>query len=242
MDSPPEHLSRHRADSRHGLLKIAVVMPVLDEESTIAETLPRLLEEAEQVIVSDGGSGDRTLEIAATLGARVVEGPPGRGRQLNRGAAAASGDVLLFVHADTTLPAGSIERVREAVRSGASGGGFFVEWRSERPIMRLGGRLTNLRTRLTRCPLGDQAQFCRADLFGELGGFRDWPILEDLDFARRLKRAGRVALLEPPVVVSARRYQSRGIARTVAINWLIWLLYFAGVSPERLAGLYRNVR
>ncbi len=217
-------------------------MPVLNEASTIGDSLPRLVEEADQVIVSDGGSGDRTRELAAARGARVVEGPAGRGRQLNRGAALATAEVLLFVHADTTLRPGAVERVREAIRDGASGGGFYVEWRSERPIMRLGGRLTNLRTRWTGCPLGDQAQFCRSDLFREIGGFRNWPILEDLDLARRIKRTGRVALLEPPVTVSVRRYQNRGVARTVAANWLIWLLYFAGVSPERLARLYANVR
>ncbi len=217
-------------------------MPVLNEESAVAKILPQLLDEADRVIVCDGGSGDRTVEVATELGAKVVDGPPGRGHQLNRGAEVAGGDALLFVHADTALPTGSIERVRQALRDGAPGGGFLIEWRSERSIMRLGARLTNLRTRLTCCPLGDQAQFCRRDLFEEMGGFADWPILEDLDFARRLKRRGRVALLEPPVTTSVRRYQKRGITRTVATNWLIWLLYFAGVSPERLARLYQDVR
>lgn len=217
-------------------------MPVLDEETTIGESLPRLLEAADEVIVSDGGSSDATVEIATRAGARVVEGAAGRGPQLNRGAEAASADVLLFVHADTRLPAGALDRVRQAISDGAGGGGFYVEWRSERPILRLGGRLTNLRTRLTRCPLGDQAQFARATLFRELGGFRAWSILEDLDFARRLKRAGRVALLEPPVSVSVRRYQNRGITRTIVINWLIWILYLLGVAPTRLGRLYGNVR
>jgi hypothetical protein len=122
------------------------------------------------------------------------------------------------------------------------GGGFYVEWRSERPVLRFGGRLTNLRTRLTRCPLGDQAQFCLRSTFEELGGFGEWPILEDLDFARRLKRQGRVALLEPPVAASPRRYEKRGVTRTIVTNWLIWLLYLVGVSPERLGRLYRHVR
>lgn len=218
------------------------MVPALNEEAAIAESLPRLVAEAEQVIVSDGGSTDRTVEVASRLGASVVEGPPGRGHQLNRGARAADADLLLFVHADSKLPAGALDRVREAVRDGAVGGGFYVVWPSARAILRLGGRLTNLRTRLTRCPLGDQAQFCRRDAFERLGGFRDWPILEDLDFGRRLKRCGRVALLEPPVEVSVRRYQTRGVARTIVTNWVIWLLYFVGVSPARLARLYRDVR
>ncbi len=113
---------------------------------------------------------------------------------------------------------------------------------SNRPIRRLGARLINLRTRWTRCPLGDQAQFVTRQAFEETGGFRDWPILEDLDFIRRLKRHGEIALIESPVTTSARRFEKRGTVRTVATNWLIWLLYFARVSPHRLARLYRNVR
>ena len=218
------------------------MVPALDEESTLATTLPILLEQADEVILSDGGSTDRTVEIACAAGVRVVTGPAGRGQQMNRGAKTSRAEVLLFVHADTHLPGGAVERVREAISEGACGGGFYVEWKAERPVLRLGGRLTNLRTRLTRCPLGDQAQFCRADSFQELGGFRDWPILEDLDFARRLKRHGRVALLEPAVTPSVRRYQTQGVTRTIATNWLIWLLYFVGVSPERLGRLYTHVR
>lgn len=217
-------------------------MPVLNEETTVEMTLPSLLRDADEVIVSDGGSRDGTVEIARRLGAKVVTGSPGRGVQLNRGAKAADARILIFVHADTVVPEGAIESVRQSIADGAVGGGFFVEWRSERPILRLGGRLTNLRTRLTRCPLGDQVQFCRADVFQDLGGFEPWPILEDLDFARRLKRHGRVALLEPAVTTSVRRYQKRGITRTIVTNWLIWALYFVGTSPERLARLYRNVR
>ncbi len=217
-------------------------MPALDEEPSIARTLSELASQAAEVIVSDGGSRDRTVEIARSLGARVVEGSPGRGVQLNRGAAEAGSGVLLFVHADTHLPAEAMERVRQAIADGAVGGGFFVDWVSDRPLLRFGGRLTNLRTRLTRCPLGDQAQFCRADVFRELGGFADWPILEDLDFARRLKGVGPIALLEPPVRPSVRRYQNRGVVRTVVINWIIWILYLVGVSPARLARLYVDVR
>lgn len=221
---------------------IAVIVPALDEESTLQATLPPLVEQADEVIVSDGGSGDQTIALARELGATLVEGPAGRGNQLNLGAAAATADVLLFVHADTTLPSEGIDAIRRAIAEGAVGGGFLVEWRSDRPILRLGGRLTNLRTRLTRCPLGDQAQFCRRDLFEEMGGFQEWPILEDVDLARRLKRQGPIALLKTPVSASPRRYQTRGITRTIVTNWMIWTLYFLGVSPQRLGRLYENVR
>ena len=132
--------------------------------------------------------------------------------------------------------------MREAVANGASGGGFFLRFDVDRPLQRLGGRLINLRTRLTRLPLGDQAQFATRETFDRLGGFADWPILEDLDFALKLRRTQRLALIEAPVTTGARRFLEQGTVRTVATNWLIWLLFFLGVSPHRLARLYRHIR
>ena len=162
---------------------------------------------------------------------------------MNRGAAAApAADLLLFLHADTQLPPGGVELARAAVEAGAVGGGFLVRFDVDRPSLRLGERLINLRTRATRVPLGDQAQFATAAAFRSLGGYRDWPILEDLDFARRLKRLGKVALVERPVTTAARRFVERGVAATVATNWLIWGLFFAGFPPHRLARLYRQIR
>ena len=218
---------------------IAVVVPTLDEASAIAGCLESARAVADQLIVSDGGSRDDTVEIARCLGATVVCGSPGRGRQLNRGAESASADCLLFLHADSRLPDGARDALTEALAGGAIGGGFQVAFDAAGGLPRLGSRLVNLRSRLTRCPLGDQGQFCRRSAFEELGGFREWPILEDLDFIRRLKRRGRIALLSPPVATSYRRYQRRGIARNIATNWLIWALHFLGASPERLAALYR---
>ncbi|HVF58718.1 MAG TPA: TIGR04283 family arsenosugar biosynthesis glycosyltransferase [Thermoanaerobaculia bacterium] len=223
-------------------MRAAIVVPTLDEEEALARHLPAALQAADEVVVSDGGSRDGTVELARRLGARVVEGPACRGGQLNRGAAACSADLLLFLHADTALPPGGVELARTAVAAGAVGGGFRVRFDVDRPAQRLGARLINLRTRLTRVPLGDQAQFATAEAFRALGGYRDWPILEDLDFARRLKRHGRVALVERPVTTAARRFVERGVVATVATNWLIWGLFFAGVSPRRLAGLYRQIR
>ena len=224
-------------------MRLAIVVPTLDEEDTLRRNLPAALAAADEVIVSDGGSGDGTVEIARRLGARVVSGPPGRGVQLNRGAnATTAADVLLFLHADTTLPARGAEAVREAVASGANGGAFLLRFDVDRPAQRLGAWLINRRTRLLRLPLGDQAQFVTREAFARLGGFRDWPILEDLDFAIRLRRLGGMALIEEPVTTGARRFLELGAARTVAINWLIWILFFLGVSPHPLARLYRQIR
>lgn len=221
---------------------VTLILPTLDEASTLERHLPSAAAQADEVVVSDGGSGDATVEVARRLGAKVVAGPPGRGGQLNRGAAAARGDILLFLHADTHLPPGSVDRVRRAVAAGAVGGGFHARFDDPGFWMGLGSRLVHLRTRLTRVPLGDQAHFCTKTAFDALGGYRDWPILEDLDFARRLKSHGKTAILAPPVVTAARRYLTQGIARTIVLNWLIWLLFFTGISPRRLARLYRKIR
>lgn len=214
-------------------------MPTLNEAAALPAVLDRVTEAADEVIVSDGGSTDGTAEVARSRGVRVVEGSPGRGPQLNRGAASADGDVLLFLHADTHLGDGALDAVRSAALGGAPGGGFLVRFESDESRFHLGSRIVNLRTRLTRCPLGDQAQFARSEVFAALGGFREWPVLEDLDFARRLKRIGSPAILEPVATTSPRRFLEQGVTRTIIVNWTIWALYFLGVSPHRLARLYR---
>lgn len=223
-------------------MRLAIVIPTLNEARALGATLPALRGRAEEIWITDGGSTDATLRIAEAHGAHVVTGPPGRGGQLNRGARAASSEVLLFLHADTRLAPDSVENVRRAIAKGAIGGGFRIHYDEDHPMPRLANRLVDLRTRLTGNPLGDQAQFATREAFDALGGFREWPILEDLDFIRRLKRHGETALLDPPVSSSGRRVRNQGVLRSVVINWLIWILYFAGVSPYRLARLYRNIR
>lgn len=250
--------------------RVAIVVPTLNEEATIARTLPAAQAAlaplaGDELVVSDGGSADRTVEVARALGARVVVGPAGRGGQLNRGAAATTAEILLFLHADTTLPAGALAGIRRAIGGGggagrggdaaarrggadrgmppgAIGGAFLVRFDTDRRLLRLGAWLINQRTRATRLPLGDQAHFVTRAAFDELGGYRDWPILEDLDFAWRLRRHGRTAMLKQRVTTGARRFVELGVARTVATNWWIWLLFVAGVSPRRLARLYSDVR
>ena len=224
-------------------MRLAIVVPTLDEEDALRRHLPAALEAADEVVVSDGGSCDGTVEVARQLGARVVTGPPGRGGQLNRGAAAAStADVLLFLHADTTLPTGGAQAVRDAAARGAPGGAFLLRFDADRPLQRLGAWLINRRTRWLRVPLGDQAQWATRETFERLGRFRDWPLLEDLDFILRLRRLPGFTLIEDPVTTGARRFLEQGTVRTVAINWLIWILFLLGVPPHRLARLYRQIR
>lgn len=221
---------------------VAVLIPTLDEEENLRRHLPALLATADEVVVSDGGSRDGSRDVAHSLGARVVEGPPGRGGQLNRAAAAAGSEILLFLHADTVLPSGGLDAVRRAVAGGARGGAFLVRFGARGWVYRLGEAVVNFRTRRAKAPLGDQAQFATRRTFDELGGFREWPILEDLDFVRRLKRGGAVTVLPLRVTTSARRFEAGGPLRTVLRNWLIWGLFLLGASPHRLARLYREIR
>ena len=241
-------------------MRVAIVVPTLNEESTIARTLPAALAAlaaldalapreppaaGSELVVADGGSRDRTVAVARALGARVVAGPAGRGGQLNRGAAATTAEILLFLHADTTLPEGALAAIRAAIGIAAPpviGGAFLVRFDQGGPLLRLGAWLINQRTRATRLPLGDQAHFVTRAAFEQLGGYRDWPILEDLDFAWRLRRHGRTVILRQRVTTGARRFVELGVTRTVATNWLIWLLFLAGVSPRRLARFYGQVR
>ncbi|MEE8366827.1 MAG: TIGR04283 family arsenosugar biosynthesis glycosyltransferase, partial [Thermoanaerobaculia bacterium] len=207
----------------------------MNEEENLQRALDMALAHADEVIVSDGGSTDSTLSIAHSSTASVVSSEPGRGPQLNRGGASANSDILLFLHADTTLPEGGLDQVRAAIGDGAVGGGFSVQFDAATFWFRVGSRIVNFRTRLTGIPLGDQGQFVTAQVFASMGGYQPWPILEDLDFARRLKQQGRLKILDSAVTTSARRYLARGTIRTIATNWMIWTLFLVGVSPHRLA-------
>jgi len=223
-------------------ISVAVVIPALNEQEALRHHLPGLVRNADEIIISDGGSTDSTVTTAEQLGARVVAGASGRGPQMNRGASAVESEVILFLHADTQLPEEGIEKIRQAAIRGMDGGGFLAVFDDRRPLLRLGSTLVNVRTRLSRLPLGDQAQFVTRKAFQELDGFREWPILEDLDFMRRLKRYGSIAVIRQPVTTSARRYVQNGIFKTIATNWWIWVLYILGVAPDKLARLYREVR
>lgn len=238
LQSPAGSLPSAAPASSGNELRLAVILPTLDEAATIASVVARARLEADEVVVSDGGSRDATRSLAVESGAVVVLSPPGRGAQLRCGVEHSSAEILLFLHADTLLPPGAGPLVRRAIERGAVGGGFAMRWDDPGLLFRVGERWINLRTRLTAAPLGDQAQFATRHAYEAAGGFPDWPLLEDLRFIRRLRRQGRLAMLRPPVVSSARRFRRLGIARALAINWTIFALYALGISPHRLARLY----
>jgi rSAM/selenodomain-associated transferase 2 len=223
---------------------VSVVVPTLDEAPSLAETLTVARRHgAADIVVVDGGSRDATRDVAAPLADAVVVAARGRAAQMNAGAAAARGDVLLFLHADTRLPGGFADAVAQALAAPDAVAGFFAVvldaagWR-----YRTIGRLISVRSRMTRVATGDQAIFVRRDVFEALGGFASLPLMEDIELMRRLKRRGRVVALRETVTTSARRWERHGVWRTVLLMWALRLAYYAGVSPDVLARWYRDAR
>jgi rSAM/selenodomain-associated transferase 2 len=219
---------------------LSVVIPAWCESALIAESVRAALAVGDEVIVADAGSPDRTGELAAEAGARVVQATRGRGAQLHAGALAATGDVLLFLHADARLGAGARGAVLSALGDeGTVGGNFRIVFVPARGAARLFSFLYDLRRRLLCIYYGDSAIFVRRSVYDQLGGFAPIPLMEDYDFMRRLERAGRTEYLRDiPVEVSARRFGDQPI-RTLLLWTRIQILYMLGVPAERLARLYR---
>jgi rSAM/selenodomain-associated transferase 2 len=225
-------------------LSISVIIPVLNEELVIARSLQSVLRLLpDEVIVVDGGSADRTREIAASLGVPVIASQPGRALQMNAGAKVARGDVLLFLHADTRLPLSAFSDIRAAFSDlVVLGGRFDVELDGGGWALAAIGAMISVRSRWSRVATGDQAIFIRRAVFERLGGYPEIPLMEDVALSRALKRAGKVACLKSRVVTSSRRWQTDGVWRTIVKMWTLKLLYLLGVSPVRLKRFYRDAR
>jgi rSAM/selenodomain-associated transferase 2 len=224
--------------------RISVIIPTFNEAGTIEDALRSLPQDSRlECIVVDGGSTDDTVVRAKPIADRLLIAQAGRARQMNAGAGAANGEVLLFLHADTRLPVGAPEDVIRAMeKPDVVGGAFRLAIDSRRWILRWISAAANLRSRLSRVPYGDQGIFVRKSVFERLGGFPDLPIMEDLEFSRRLKRAGRTVLLPAVVRTAPRRWEREGVLRVTLRNRLFVLLYFLGVSPARLARRYGPIR
>lgn len=228
---------------------ISVVIPTLDEETSLPATIRSCREAGEcEVIVADGGSRDGTVEVARRLADRVVAAPGGRALQMNAGASSARGDVLLFLHADTLLPPRSLEAVAAGLRDPrVAGGAFRVALRPSpgagayvRAMLALTGRMINIRSALTGSRTGDQAIFLRSETFRELGGYPGIPLMEDVELSRAMREAGRTVLLPHRVGTSGRRWEAWGPVRTILRMWRIRLGYRLGMTPERCAEIYRR--
>jgi rSAM/selenodomain-associated transferase 2 len=222
--------------------KLSIIMPVLNEGEGIAAALDALAvlrALGTEVMVVDGGSRDATIQRARLRADRVIAAPRGRGLQMNAGADKASGDVLLFLHADTRLPADADHVVLNGLeRSGRVWGRFDAEIEGQSPLLVVIAWLMNLRSRLTGIATGDQAMFVRRDAFQAAGGFAAIPLMEDVELCKRLRRVSRPLCLRERVVTSGRRWEKDGVLNTVVLMWRLRLAYFLGADPKALARRY----
>nr|WP_277882885.1 TIGR04283 family arsenosugar biosynthesis glycosyltransferase [Leptolyngbya sp. FACHB-671] len=233
---------RH-SQNRFSSPKISIIIPVLNEANVIQQILDQIRSSIIEIIVVDGGSHDRTVEIVKSLGDRVIHSRPGRAYQMNAGARAASGEILLFLHADTRLPkefAGLICQTLAQPKTIA--GAFALRIDGQNPGLRLVEWGVNMRSRYFQMPYGDQALFLRAETFHHFGSFPELPIMEDFELVRRLRRKGKVAITPASVLTSARRWEKLGVIRTTLLNQVIIAAYLLGISPEKIVRWYRGDR
>lgn len=220
--------------------KVSIIIPVLNEADAITETLQILRSQQPgdfEIIVVDGGSKDNTVNLAHEH-ARVITAAQGRANQMNAGADIAVGDVLLFLHADTQLPAGAIQSVSHALSDYRRWGRFNVMLSGKQWPFRVIETMMNWRSCLTSIATGDQVIFVQTRLFNRVGGFPDIPLMEDVALSKRLRSFERAVCVNESVITSSRRWQKNGIIKTVLLMWWLRLLYFLGVSPQRLVSLY----
>ncbi|NJL36421.1 MAG: glycosyltransferase family 2 protein [Leptolyngbyaceae cyanobacterium SM1_4_3] len=223
--------------------KISIIIPVLNEANVIQQILNQLRNAAVEIIVVDGGSQDQTVEIVKSLGDRVIHSRPGRAYQMNAGAKAATGEILLFLHADTRLPTGFADLICQTLAQPKTiAGAFALEIDGPQPGLRLVEWGVNVRSRYFQMPYGDQALFLRAETFARFGGFPELPFMEDFELVRRLRRKGKVAIAPASVLTSARRWKKLGVLRTTLLNQVIIAAYLIGVSPEKIVKWYRGDR
>ena len=225
-------------------MRISVIIPTLNEAETIAETVVQVRRAGDcEVIVVDGGSHDGTPDLARDHADILLMAERGRAKQMNAGAQAASGDVLLFLHADTTLPHGFPGVLEQALAEpDVIAGRFDVRLNAEGWPFRMVETLMNIRSRVSHIATGDQAIFVRRAVFLRLGGYHEAELMEDLELSYRLKRQGKIACLRERVVTSARRWQRNGVARTVVLMWALRFCYFAGIAPSYLKTFYADTR
>lgn len=224
---------------------VSVIIPVLNEAESIQSVLQFLqsvpAESSIEVIVVDGGSQDRTVELAMAVGVKVLKAQGGRAMQMNAGARTATGKILLFLHADTRLPDRFIPLVQQTLAQPKTiAGAFELAIVGQERGLRWIEWTVKWRSRLFQLPYGDQAIFLKAETFAQLGGFAELPIMEDFELVRRLRPYGRITIVPASVLTSGRRWKTLGIVRTTLINQIVIVAYFLGVSPARIAAWYRS--
>lgn len=224
----------------------SIIMPVLNEEAVLEYHLDNLVRQISdyecELLIVDGGSTDRTIEIAQRFG-KVISSRRGRATQMNSGAEIAKGEVLLFLHADTQLPNDAFSVIEQALKAQeVVGGAFRICFNCDKWPYQLVAFTTNLRSRIYKIFTGDQAYFVRSVSFRAIGGFPDQPLMEDLEIITRLRKIGNVVLLPQYVITSARRHERFGLIRSVLFMWYLRTLYKLGTSPSKLQRMYIDVR
>eukprot|EP00198_Chlamydomonas_reinhardtii_P000433 XP_001689768.1 predicted protein [Chlamydomonas reinhardtii] len=243
-----DQLNLHSISQSPADLRLSVVIPTLNESQSIASTIEsvrRAVVSPVEIIVVDGGSNDGTPMKARSLGAKVLQSERGRGKQQNAGWQAARGEWCLFLHADSQLPPHYDQLIASAIQAGRLRGGASSTGQQQPGYWQclfLLAAGVELRTRLRHQPYGDQALFVRRDVLQATGGYKEWPLLEDLDLVQRLRQAGPPVIVDAPVFTSGRRWRDVGFFRTALINQGILLAFAAGVPPETLAGWYRKAK
>ena len=220
---------------------LSLILPVLNEAATLATQLTglqSLRERGAELVLVDGGSCDGTPALARPAIDRLLVSPRGRATQMNVGARASQGQVLLFLHADTTLPPGADDLIRQAIVDGAYWGRFDVCIDGRHPLLRVVEWMMNWRSRLTGIATGDQAIFVRRELFDGVGAYPEIPLMEDIALSKRLKRIASPACLRERVVTSGRRWEKHGVLRTILLMWRLRASYFFGADPQQLAIRY----
>ena len=227
------------------VMEISVIVPVFREQAGINAFVRHLVDifpaDRYEIIVVDGSPDEETRKALDVPGISTLASDKGRARQMNAGAGQATAQVLLFVHADTRLPANSAQLIPSALKDeNIVGGSFSLGIASKRPFLKLVEQVANLRSRWTRVPYGDQGIFVRRDYFHKIGGFKDIPIMEDLEFMTRIKKSGgKIEILPERVKTSARRWEREGSLYCTLRNWLIRIMYHFGVSADRISSFYR---
>jgi rSAM/selenodomain-associated transferase 2 len=223
-------------------MRISIIVPALNEADNIVSTLDGLKpfrKDGNEVIVVDGDSKDETVRLARSMADKIIKSTPGRAQQMNVGAKQASGDVLWFLHADTLVPDNAVQQIQHALENNKYQWGRFDIRLSGRQLqLRIVESLMNLRSRITGIATGDQGIFVRREVFESIGGFANIPLMEDLEISRRLKKHSRPCCLDTKLITSSRRWEERGILRTILLMWRLRLAYFLGVKPEKLVNHY----
>ncbi len=219
---------------------ISAIIPTLNEENNIDQLANQLSGNVGDIIIVDGGSTDNTVTKAKTAGLRVIKSQANRGIQLNRGAAASNGKILLFLHADTRLPKNFTDDILNLINSdSAIAGTFRLSIDNATLALKFIACIANLRSIYLQLPYGDQSLFLTRENFDRLGGFPQVEAMEDYIFIRKVRKSGKIVTLEKAVTTSARRWQRLGVFRTTIINQLMIIGYGIGISPKKLASFYR---